>query len=201
LRNGSYNISSPSIDAYLDWGTCYKIIKEICEGLHYLHENGIVHLDLKPANILLDDDMVPKITDFGLSRCFDEDQSRDITKTIQGTMGYLAPERLHGGVITHSSDLYSLGLIIIEILTGQKEHQATEDVLESWSARFERSQRDTLCEQIRVCYETAIECREIKPKNRPASVQKIIDRLNDMEGIQVCYTLRFYVLPLILSCY
>jgi serine/threonine protein kinase len=74
------------IDAYLDWGTCYKIIKEICEGLHYLHENGIVHLDLKPANILLDDDMVPKITDFGLSRCFDEDQSRDITKTIQGTM-------------------------------------------------------------------------------------------------------------------
>uniref|UniRef100_A0ACD5TL14 Uncharacterized protein n=1 Tax=Avena sativa TaxID=4498 RepID=A0ACD5TL14_AVESA len=172
------------IDAYRDWGTCYKIIKEICEGLRYLHENRIVHLDLKPANILLDDDMVPKITDFGLSRCFYEDQSRVITKTILGTMGYLAPELLCEGVIACSADLYSLGLIIIEILTGQKEHQATEDVLESWSARFERSQRDTLCEQIRVCYETAIECREIEPKKRPASVQKIIDRLNEMESTQ-----------------
>jgi len=172
------------IDAYRDWGTCYKIIKEICEGLHYLHEKGIVHLDLKPANILLDDDMVPKITDFGSSRCFSKDQTRVITETKEGTMGYLAPELLFEGVITHSSDLYSLGLIIIEILTGQKEHQATEDVLKSWSDRFDISQRDTLREQIRVCYETAIECREIEPKNRPASVRKIIDRLRERESIQ-----------------
>uniref|UniRef100_A0A453M705 Protein kinase domain-containing protein n=1 Tax=Aegilops tauschii subsp. strangulata TaxID=200361 RepID=A0A453M705_AEGTS len=71
--------------------------------------------------------MAPKITDFGLSRCFDENQSRDITKTILGTMGYLAPEHREGGVIAHSADLYSLGVIIIEILTGQKGYQATDD--------------------------------------------------------------------------
>jgi serine/threonine protein kinase len=52
----------------------YEIIKGICEGLHYLHAIHILHLDLKPANILLDDNMVPKIADFGLSRCFDEKQ-------------------------------------------------------------------------------------------------------------------------------
>jgi serine/threonine protein kinase len=76
----------PFIDGIRDWGMCYNIIIGICEGLQYLHENYIVHLDLKPANILLDNNMVPKITDFGLSRCFNENQSRDITKTILGTM-------------------------------------------------------------------------------------------------------------------
>jgi len=57
-----------------EWREHYEIIKGICEGLHYLHEVHILHLDLKPANILLDDNMVPKIADFGLSRCFDEKQ-------------------------------------------------------------------------------------------------------------------------------
>ncbi|VAH55035.1 unnamed protein product [Triticum turgidum subsp. durum] len=175
-------------DANREWATCYKIIKGICVGLQYLHENRIIHMDLKPANILLDDNMIPKITDFGLSRCFDENQSRDITKTIIGTMGYLAPEHREGGEIACSGDLYSLGVIIIEILTGQKGHQDTEDVLESWIDRLERSQRDKLCEQIRVCYETALECREFNPKKRPASARNIIDRLHEMESIQVNYT-------------
>ncbi|VAH55078.1 unnamed protein product [Triticum turgidum subsp. durum] len=174
------------MDANREWTTCYKIIKGICEGLQYLHEKHIIHLDLKPANILLDDNMVPKITDFGLSRCFNENQSRDITKTILGTMGYLAPELREGGVIARSDDLYSLGVIIIEVLTGQKGYQATEDVLESWSDRLERSQRDTLSEQIRVCYKIALECRDFNPKKRPASARDILDRLHELESIQVC---------------
>jgi serine/threonine protein kinase len=70
----------------LNWPTRYKIINGICDGLYYLHENRIVHLDLKPPNILLDGNMVPKIADFGLSRCFDEKQSRAITTNIGGTM-------------------------------------------------------------------------------------------------------------------
>uniref|UniRef100_A0ACD5XL86 Uncharacterized protein n=1 Tax=Avena sativa TaxID=4498 RepID=A0ACD5XL86_AVESA len=171
------------IDAHREWGMCYKIIRGICEGLQYLHENHIVHLDLKPGNILLDNNMIPKITDFGLSRCFDENQSRDITKTIQGTMGYMAPELREGGVIACSADLYSLGVIIIEILTGQKGYQTTEDVLESWSAKLERSQRHTLCGEIRVCYEIALECRDFNPKKRPASARDIIDRLKAVESI------------------
>ncbi|XP_037444022.1 FT-interacting protein 7-like isoform X2 [Triticum dicoccoides] len=188
IPNGS--LDKYIMDASREWGTCYKIIKGICEGLQYLHENHIVHLDLKPANILLDDNMAPKITDFGLSRCFDENQSRDITKTILGTMGYLAPEHREGGVIAHSADLYSLGVIIIEILTGQKGYQATDDVIESWSDRLEGSQRDTLCKQIRVCYETALECRDFDPKKRPTSALTIVDRLHEMETIQVKNTFK-----------
>ena len=75
----------------LDWDTRYKIIRGICYGLHYLHEEWqastpIIHMDLKPANILLDDDMVPKIADFGLSRLFGELQTRTITKNQYGTL-------------------------------------------------------------------------------------------------------------------
>jgi len=112
------------IDNNREWARCYKIILGICEGIRYLHDNHIVHLDLKPANILLDDNMSPKISDFGLSRCFDENQSRVITETIVGSKGYLAPELLEGGIITRSTDLYSLGVVIIEILTRHPWYQA-----------------------------------------------------------------------------
>ena len=71
----------------LEWHWRYDIIKGICSGLHYLHtECHIIHLDLKPQNILLDDNMVPKITDFGMSRLFGQQQSRFITESRGGTL-------------------------------------------------------------------------------------------------------------------
>lgn len=69
----------------LPWHICYQIIKGICLGLHYLHDKNIIHLDLKPDNILLDDGMVPKITDFGLSRLLGNGKSHTITQTRIGT--------------------------------------------------------------------------------------------------------------------
>jgi serine/threonine protein kinase len=74
----------------LDWDRRYKIIEGICFGLHYLHEEWnpktpIIHMDLKPANILLDVNMVPKIADFGLSRLFGEEQTRTCTTNCFGT--------------------------------------------------------------------------------------------------------------------
>ncbi|KAM0856246.1 hypothetical protein ACQ4PT_049242 [Festuca glaucescens] len=94
---------------YLPYGTLEKYIM-------------VLHLDLKPSNILLDGNMLPKITDFGLSRLFDESQSRAITKNIGGTIGYLAPE-FGNHEITYQLDVYSLGVIIIEILTGKKGYK------------------------------------------------------------------------------
>ncbi|TVU44899.1 hypothetical protein EJB05_04362, partial [Eragrostis curvula] len=70
----------------LEWRKRYQIIKGICQGLHYLHKENIVHLDLKPQNILLDCNMEPKIADFGLSRCFNENQSREISTKLIGTL-------------------------------------------------------------------------------------------------------------------
>jgi coatomer subunit beta' len=70
----------------LEWRKRYEIIKGICEGLLHLHEKRILHLDLKPGNILVDEHMVPKITDFGLSMCLDEDQSRAFTLNLCGSL-------------------------------------------------------------------------------------------------------------------
>uniref|UniRef100_A0A453CI03 non-specific serine/threonine protein kinase n=4 Tax=Aegilops tauschii subsp. strangulata TaxID=200361 RepID=A0A453CI03_AEGTS len=163
-----------------EWKTCYHIIKGICEGLHYLHSINIMHLDLKPSNILMDDNMIPKITDFGVSRNFEEMQTQTIATKMIGTIGYLAPE-FHTNVITRKFDLYSLGIIIMEILTGKRESQPVESVLESWNSRLELSQGNQHYEQIRACAEIGIECIQDDPTKRPANMTHIMDRLAETE--------------------
>ncbi|VAI12047.1 unnamed protein product [Triticum turgidum subsp. durum] len=120
LPKGSLDKHITDASCGLEWRERYQIINGICDGLYYLHQKHIVHLDLKPGNILLDNNMIPKISDFGLSRCFDENQTRTIASKVIGTMGYLAPEFCSVRQITVKSDIYSLGTIIIEIITGEK---------------------------------------------------------------------------------
>ncbi|KAE8777477.1 CBL-interacting protein kinase 26 [Hordeum vulgare] len=128
LPRGSLDKYIAGSSYVLQWKESYQIIKEICEGLHYLHvERRIVHLDLKPTNILLDCNMVPKIADFGLSRRFCEKQSQILTAEVKGTLGYMAPEFVNNGQITFKSDIYSLGIIITEILTRQRGYRDVED--------------------------------------------------------------------------
>ncbi|KAM0862569.1 hypothetical protein ACQ4PT_045172 [Festuca glaucescens] len=141
LPKGSLDKYITDASRGLEWRERYRIIEGICKGLKYLQQNRIVHLDLKPANILLDNDMVPKITDFGLSRCFEEKQSRAIMSKLFGSIGYFPPE-FYSGKITFKSDMYSLGIIITEILTGEKGYCSVDDVLEIWRNRLEKSQED-----------------------------------------------------------
>ena len=80
-------ISTEEQPCRLDWHTCYKIIKGVCAGLNYLHSGNIYHLDLKPANILLDNNMMPKIGDFGISRIFPSTKTiTPTTRTLIGTV-------------------------------------------------------------------------------------------------------------------
>ncbi|XP_047071521.1 cysteine-rich receptor-like protein kinase 36 [Lolium rigidum] len=120
MANGS--LDSMIYDASLrpDWNMYCRIITGICLGLYYLHEARIIHLDLKPSNVLLDGSMQPKLADFGLSRLFGEDQTMKQTTTVVGTIGYMAPEYIGAGEITTKSDIYSLGVLILEIVTGEK---------------------------------------------------------------------------------
>ncbi|XP_048527347.1 disease resistance protein RGA2-like isoform X2 [Triticum urartu] len=177
LSQGSLDKQITDTSHGLEWRKCYEIISGICDGLCYLHQKRIVHLDLKPANILLDDNMMPKIADFGLSRCFKENQSRIITLKLIGTLGYMPPE-FYGGQITFKFDIYSLGIIIIEILTGEKGYPNIDKVLGRWRNKLEKTQGDTQLVQVRVCTEIAIECIDSDPAKRP-DIQHIVNRLGE----------------------
>ncbi|KAM0907937.1 hypothetical protein ACQ4PT_015805 [Festuca glaucescens] len=160
----------------LEWRKRYEIIKGICEGLLHLHDKRILHLDLKPGNILVDEHMVPKIADFGLSVCLREDQNWASTLNLYGSLGYLPPEFFRGQP-GFASDKYSLGVIIVEIVTGQKGYPEDENVVENWRNRLEGSdQRDTQLEQVRVCTKIGMECMDSDPKKRPAA-SHIVDTL------------------------
>ncbi|XP_078158980.1 G-type lectin S-receptor-like serine/threonine-protein kinase SD2-5 [Carex rostrata] len=105
----------------LDWPMRFKIITDIAKGLCYLHEecrHKIVHFDIKPENILLDEKFNAKVSDFGLAKLIDRDISRVMTQ-MRGTPGYLAPEWLTA-MVTEKVDVYSFGVVVIEILSGRR---------------------------------------------------------------------------------
>lgn len=182
LPKGSLDKQITDASCGLEWSKRYKIITGICDGLYYLHQKRILHLDLKPANILLDDNMMPKIADFGLSRCFDDEQSRVITSKLTGTLGYLAPEFIRERQITFKSDIYSLGIIIIEMLTGEKGYPNVDNVLERWRRKLDKTQGSTQLVQVQVCTEIGIECTDFDPVKRP-DTQHIVHRLGATKSV------------------
>ncbi|CAA3015713.1 cysteine-rich receptor kinase 2 [Olea europaea subsp. europaea] len=115
-------IFDPSKGKSLNWEKRFEIVIGTTEGLVYLHENSkirIIHRDIKASNILLDSRLRAKIADFGLARSFQEDKSH-ISTAIAGTLGYMAPEYLAHGQLTEKADVYSFGVLLLEIVTARQ---------------------------------------------------------------------------------
>ena len=145
-----------------------EIARQMCAGLAAAHAKGVLHRDLKPANIMLDGRGQVVITDFGLAAFADQTEGAEIRS---GTPAYMAPEQLAGKEVSEKSDLYSLGLVLYEVFTGQKAFHAVnlaEMVRERSSGTVSRptsvvKELDPLVERV------ILRCLEADPANRPSS--------------------------------
>ncbi|OAY66854.1 G-type lectin S-receptor-like serine/threonine-protein kinase [Ananas comosus] len=113
----------------LTWNQRFNIAIGIARGLAYLHEKCrecIIHCDIKPENILLDTNLCPKVADFGMAKLIGREFSRVLT-SMRGTFGYLAPEWIAGSAITPKADVYSFGLLLLEIVSGKRNSNMNDD--------------------------------------------------------------------------
>ena len=157
----------------------FDIARDVCAGLAAAHGLGIIHRDLKPANIMIDGRGQARITDFGLAVVAEDLQGRS---EIAGTPAYMAPEQLAGGLVSHKTDLYALGLIFYEIFTGKRLFEGTD-------AASRRATSKTLSggasgELDPVIQRVIARCVEESPEARPSSIHAVIASLPGGDPLQ-----------------
>ncbi|XVF87034.1 hypothetical protein PTKIN_Ptkin18bG0088200 [Pterospermum kingtungense] len=179
-------------DLHLDWPTRFNICLSTARGLAYLHEESrprIVHRDVKASNILLDAELCPKISDFGLAKLYDDNKTH-ISTRVAGTIGYLAPEYAMRGHLTEKADVFSFGVVALEIISGRPNSDNSLDAdkvyLLEWAwALYENNQSLDLVDPSLVEFDeneacrlvgVALLCTQGSPTMRP-SMSRVVGML------------------------
>ncbi|KAK4367669.1 hypothetical protein RND71_011461 [Anisodus tanguticus] len=176
----------------MDWATRVKVAAGAARGLAYLHEDchpRIIHRDIKTSNILLDINFEAQVADFGLARLAGDANNTHVTTRVMGTFGYLAPEYASSGKLTEKSDVYSYGVVLLELITGRKpvdqsqplalETENFEDIVDP---RLEKN--FVAIEMFRMC-EAAAACVRHSGSKRPkmSQVVRALDSMDELSDL------------------
>ncbi|GER37572.1 leucine-rich repeat receptor-like protein kinase [Striga asiatica] len=181
----------------LDWSTRYNICSGVAKGLAYLHEESrmrIVHRDVKASNILLDSELVPRISDFGLAKLYD-DKMTHISTRVAGTIGYLAPEYAMFGQLTEKADIFSFGVLALETVSGKPNSESSlEDdtiyLLErAWNLHENKKELDLVDPNMHKYNENEVKriigisllCTQASPALRPSMSRVVAMLSGEME--------------------
>ncbi|KAJ4709633.1 cysteine-rich receptor-like protein kinase 19 [Melia azedarach] len=198
-----YYLFDPIRRYILDWRKRVHIIEGITQGLLYLQEYSrltIIHRDLKASNVLLDDDMKPKISDFGMARIFAKDNLEANTGRIVGTYGYVPPEYVKRGIYSTKSDVYSFGVLLLQIISGKKVsflygHSENLSLLEHAHDLWKDGRgmqfvdqslddTDSSCKLMR-CLQIALLCVQESPNDRPSMLEVFSMLKNETADVMI----------------
>ncbi|KAM7515193.1 hypothetical protein LguiA_004776 [Lonicera macranthoides] len=207
MKNGSLDnflfMTEEQSGKMLSWEYRFKIALGTARGITYLHEecrDCIVHCDIKPENILLDDNYNSKVSDFGLAKLVNLKDHRYRTLTsVRGTRGYLAPEWLANLPLTSKSDIYSYGMVLLEIVSGRRNFEVSDDTnrkkFSSWAyEEFEKGNIEAILDkrlqnqevdmdQVKRAIQVSFWCIQEQPSQRPmmGKVVQMLEGITDIE--------------------
>jgi hypothetical protein len=211
MRNGSldnflFSTDDEASGRFLSWDYRFKIALGTAKGITYLHEecrDCIVHCDIKPENILLDENYNSKVSDFGLAKLVNPKDHRRTMTSVRGTRGYLAPEWLANLPITSKSDIYSYGMVLLELVSGRRNFDVSQETnrkkFSSWAyEEFEKGNFDAILdkrlresgkgnevdmEQVKRAIQVSFWCIQEQPSQRPM-MGKVVQMLEGIMEIE-----------------